>query len=234
MRKCSFTLMEVLLAMAIIGIIAGSVANQIKNVSADKVKLSFKNNYLHMSKTIDSITSDENILPASIFAYNDETGKGVRVTFCNAVYSLDKNGNTVNDFKLFPRAFLERTGGVTNYTEIGNGFAGSGYTFDTKNGSHWVVRRNPKNMACHMNDVDDIDRTDFVMIFDVDGINKGSNCPYSGDNLDQDYNGDCTNPDTFKFGLTVNNKILPDTKTVYDGLTLDDYIKEHNLLKDKF
>lgn len=226
--------MEVLLAMAIIGIIAGTVANQIKGVSADKVKLTFRNNYIHMSNTIDSIISDENILPASQFARNSITGKGVKVTFCNASHSLNNSGDIIEDFDIFTRAFLERTGGVTSSTHIGSGFSGSGYRFDTKNGSHWVVRRNPKSMACYVNDVDEIDRTDFVIIFDIDGINRGSNCPYTGDNLDEEYDGDCTNPDTFKFGLTVNNKILPDTNTVYDGYKLKDYMRVNNLLKDKF
>lgn len=234
MKKCSFTLMEVLLAMAIIGIIAGTVANQIKGVSADKVKLSFRNNYIHMSNTIDSIVSDENLLPASQFARNSETGKGVKVTFCNATHSLDRNGNLISDPDIFSRAFLERTGGITGSSHIGEGFIGAGYRFDTKNGAHWVVRRNPKNMACYMNDVDEIDRTDFVIIFDIDGINKGSNCPYTGENLDEEYDGECSNPDTFKFGTTISNKILPDTNPVYDGFTLEDYIKENNLLKDKF
>lgn len=237
MKKSSFTLMEVLLAMAVIGIIAGAVANQIKGISADKVKLSFKNNFNHMSQTIDSIVADENILPASHYStYDDKTGKKERRTFCNAYYALDNNGNTVEDFNIFAKEFVNRTGGVTNQVTVGNAASmadSPGIAFDTKNGSHWVVRRNPQNLSCQTEDVDDIAKTDFIIIFDIDGIHRGSNCPYTGTNLSTEVKS-CSNPDTFKFGTTVTNKILPDTKTVYNGRNLSEYMRINNLLKDKF
>lgn len=235
MKKISFTLMEVLLAMAIIGIIAGAVANQIKKVSADKVKLTFKNNYNHILNTVNAIASDENVLPAAYHrGYDSTTGKKIRLTFCNAVYSLDNAGNTVSDFNIFPRAFLERTGNVVSSEIISSP---AGYRFTTKNGSYWVVRRNPESMVCRIKDVDNAKESDFVIIFDIDGINQGSNCPYTGENLNEVVadSSICSNPDTFKFGVTINNKVVPDkVQGLYDGEMMSDYLKEHNFIQDKF
>ncbi len=240
MKKISFTLMEVLLAMAIIGIIAGAVANQIKKVSADKVKLTFKNNYNHILNTVNAIASDENVLPAAYYTtYDSTTGKKFRLNFCNAIYSLNISGNSVVDYAIFPRAFIERTGNIVSSEDIGtisNIATAPGYRFTTKNGSYWVVRRNPKNMVCRTTDVDNADESDFVIIFDIDGINQGSNCPYTGENLDEVTveKSDCSNPDTFKFGTTINNKVVPDKNTYYNNKTLKDYLETNNYIKDKF
>ena len=240
MKKNAFTLMEVLLAMAIIGIIAGSVANQIKKVSADKIKLTFKNNYNHMVSTVDAIASDENVLPAVFYTDLDRTtGKKAKVSFCNATQSLDASGNSVLDFAIFPRAFMERTGNIVTSSSIGNKSnmtSSPGFRFTTKNGSYWVVRKNPLSMVCHVNDVDNADQADYVIIFDIDGLDQGTNCPYTGENLNEVTveESDCSNPDTFKFGTTINNKVVPDRNTYYDGYTLKDFLKTNNYLKDKF
>lgn len=230
--------MEVLLAMAIIGIIAGAVANQIKKVSADKVKLTFKNNYNHILNTVNAIASDENVLPATYYTtYDSTTGKKIRLNFCNAIYSLSNAGESVIDYAIFPRAFVERTGNILSSEDIGTKSditTAPGYRFTTKNGSYWVVRKNPKSMVCRTIDVDNADEGDFVIIFDIDGINQGSNCPYTGVNLDEILGTNCSNPDTFKFGTTINNKVVPDKNTYYNNRTLKDYLETNNYIKDKF
>lgn len=220
MKKISFTLMEVLIAMAIIGIIAGATANSIKNISANRSKLEFRNAYTHMTRTLDDIYSDSTIFPFG-------------VTMC------------MTNPEEFVEAFKDRTAGAAVKK-----LYSSGYAFSTKQGSYWVVRRNPNLNVCYVNDVIDIDKADFWIVFDVNGLEKGPNCPYSGEDLGTNGGlmGACSGaPDTFKFGLTVSGKILPDTKINYDiissfstGVThsrkvnLKDYIEENNLLKDNF
>lgn len=207
MKKIAFTLMEVLIAMAIIGIIAGATANSIKNISANRNKLEFRNAYNHMTRTLDDIYSDKMLFPAN-------------VNMCTV------------DQQEFVDAFMNLTAGASSEQSFSMGRA-----FSTKQGSYWVIRRNPALMSCYANDVADIEKADFLIVFDVNGPEKGSNCPYSGDDLGT--NGGMiplclTTPDTFKFGLTVTGKILPDTKKNYRSKDLKDYIEQNNLLKDNF
>lgn len=220
MKKIAFTLMEVLIAMAIIGIIAGATANSIKNISANRNKLEFRNAYNHMTRTLDDIYSDKMLFPANVNMCTVEQQE-----FVDAFMNLTAGANSEQSFSM-------------------------GRAFSTKQGSYWVIRRNPKLKTCYTNDVADIDNADFWIVFDVNGLEKGPNCPYSGEDLGTNGGlmGVCSGaPDTFKFGLTVSGKILPDTKINYNiissfstGVThsrkanLKDYIEENNLLKDNF
>ena len=47
MNKKAFTLVEVLLAMTVVGIIAAVTANSLGNITANKTKVAFQNNYKH-------------------------------------------------------------------------------------------------------------------------------------------------------------------------------------------
>lgn len=212
MKKISFTLIEVLISMAIIGIVAGAIANSIKNVSANKTKIAFKNCYTHMTRTLDNIYSD-----GEIFSRRYGTSQSdISMCRCN--------------WKEFVDAFKDLT--LVDTWDTTKSFS-NGWGFTTKQGSYWVVRRNPNIMHCYITDVNDIDNADFWIIFDIDGPNKGSNCPYYGDDLNSE-NSSCTSPDTFKFGLTETGKILPDTKTYYNDMNLKDYMEDNYFIKDKF
>lgn len=208
MKKISFTLMEVLIAMAIIGIIAGATANSIKNISANRTKIEFRNCYNHMTRTLDDLHSDKMLFPA-------------KVNMC----TLDHDS--------FVKAFFDLTAGAIKKTDLG-----TGYAFTTKQGSYWVVRRNPNVNTCYIVDVDDISKADYWIVFDINGLEKGPNCPYDGDDLGTDggpFKFCSEAVDTFKFGITVNGKILPDTTHTYKGGgNLTEYIEENNLLKDNF
>ena len=81
MKKSAFTIMEILLAMAIVGVIAGATMNSIKNITANKVKTAFQNNYNHMQRTIATIVSDETLYPAIYDGYVD--GKKLSQSFDN-------------------------------------------------------------------------------------------------------------------------------------------------------
>lgn len=237
MKRISFTLIEVLLAMAIVGVIAGATANSLKNVSANKVKVAFQNNYNHMQSTMDRIFSDENILPATYFSSYDSAGKAVRNPLCQWTYKINSAGESVEDFSVIPEAFMDLTAGVLNSKVIGSG-TGVGYAFETKNGSYWVVRKNPQNTTCNPDDVTDISKTDYIILFDVDGIYSGSNCPYdlSLSNASQlgVSGSNCTHPDTFKFGTVISYKLIPDTKTYYASKNLKTFMKDNNFIQTKF
>ncbi len=212
MKKISFTLMEVLIAMAIIGIIAGATVNSIKNISANRTKIEFRNCYNHMTRTLDDLYSDKMLFPA-------------KVNMCTM------------DQQEFVTAFKDLTAGSTIEQTFSG--LGSGIAFTTKQGSYWVIRRNPELRTCHMTDVDDITKADYWIVFDINGLENGSNCPYSGKDLgtnNSDSRAICpgASPDTFKFGLTVTGKILPDTKQNYNLKTLTEHIELYNLLKDNF
>lgn len=234
MKRISFTLIEVLLAMAIVGVIAGATANSLKNVSANKVKVAFQNNYNHMQSTMDRIFSDENILPATYFSSSyDSAGKAVRNPLCQWTYKINSAGESVEDFSVIPEAFMDLTAGVLNSKVISG--TGVGYAFETKNGSYWVVRKNPQNTTCNPDDVTDISKTDYIILFDVDGIYSGSNCPYNLSATNAGVTGsNCKNPDTFKFGTVTSYKLIPDTNAYYNGKKLETYMEENNFIQTKF
>lgn len=232
MKKSAFTIMEILLAMAIVGVIAGATMNSIKNITANKVKTAFQNNYNHMQRTIATIVSDETLYPAIYDEYVD--GKKKQIKFCeaNAEYELDSIGNTVQNQNKFQMAFENLTGGILYSSTINSDTTAIGRVFETKNGSYWMVR---KNGDCRNYDIgNDVTQADYIIIFDNDGINQGSNCPYTGTDFTDIMTSGCTNPDTFKFGLTDNDKILPDNKAYYNGKSLETYMKENNFINQKF
>ena len=235
MKKSAFTIMEILLAMAIVGVIAGATMNSIKNITANKVKTAFQNNFSHLQRTVDTIISDETLYPAIYWENQyDSAGKKRKVSiYCgpSAEDELNANGDTIQNPNKFPMAFENLTGGVLYSSTINANTAAVGRVFETKNGSYWMVRKNV--MACMMLDTTDISQADFIFVFDVDGINQGSNCPYTGTDFTT-INTGCTNPDTFKFGLTTNTKIIFDNKAYYNGKNLETYMKENNFINQKF
>lgn len=205
MNKKAFTLVEVLLAMAIVGIVAAVTANSLGNISANKTKLAFQNNYKHMNEVVNSIITDETIYPKIALSSYDDFGRMERVSMCNY------------DSEMFPKQFLEHTK-VIQQTKITGG-----YSFETTSGTFWVVVKNPSIGGCSTPSAG-FDNSDYYITFDVNGISEGTNCPYSGSSLNSISSGTCSNPDTFKFGLSSDGVVIFDNQSIYNGKDLRTYL----------
>ena len=218
MYKKAFTLVEVLLAMTVVGIVAVVTANSLGNISANKTKTAFQNNYKHLVQTVNEIVTDETLYPKIIdFDNVDETGRNERVSMCKY--------NT----KLFPKSFLDLTNTVTNTAIIKSSIT-YGYSFDTTGGSYWVVKKRTEDNTClSSGDTNLLTSADYTITFDVNGPTEGSNCPYSGSDLATS-TAACSSPDTFKFGFSYNNKIIFDNATVYNGQNLKNYIDTQHFI----
>lgn len=233
MKKTAFTLMEILIAMSIIGVLAVATMNNIGKAQANKTKEAFRNCYNHMEQTIASIMSDEVVYPHIL------CDKSVNATFCSNM--LDSSGRT----KIFPiRMFsYHDSTGVTSFMNSGGvsmmfpslfvsrsaasdivvDKTASCYECMLKNGSYWAIcHKSSQNTG----NITDISKADFTITFDVNGRNNGTNCPYSGSSLSTGPTN-CAKPDTFKFGLTYDNKIIPDNNTVYNGVKLGTFMTEY-------
>ena len=200
MRKSAFTIMEILLAMAIIGILAAVSVNSMGKMSANKVKTGFQNCYRHTIETVNSIVSDETKFPVITqnSATYDETGHSKVMPLCKMYEMNESTGVTSSNQYLFPLIFKDATTAVSA-TSLSNG-----WKFTTKNGSFWLV----KYQKCS-----------------TSGTEEGTNCPYDYKNSDDPSGSNCKYPDTFKFGLTYENKLLPDENKYYNGKTLADYME---------
>ena len=77
MKKFAFTLIEVLIAMSVIGIITAATANSIKNITTNKTKHTFQNCYNHIIQTVADITNKEELYPVveDVNSRIDETGR---------------------------------------------------------------------------------------------------------------------------------------------------------------
>lgn len=221
MKKTAFTLMEILLAMSIIGVLAVASMNNIGKIQSNKTKEAFRNCYNHMEQTVSSIISDDSIYPKITWGNTlDSTGKVRRYPI--RMFGFDSSGNAIfsqnMQSNLFPQTFIDRTS-TTDTSRSGSIY----YRCTAKNGSYWVIYANSSQSS---GKITNIANADYIIIFDVNGLYNGTGCPYSGENLT---NGptNCTKPDTFKFGLTYDNRIITDTNSVYNGKTLSKFMEDY-------
>lgn len=232
MKKIAFTLMEILIAMSIIGVMATATLSQLKRISADKTKMAFKNCYNHMLKLTDKIISDETLYPNIPWAGqgNDSTGHPNRVPLkrINIEYKNDIKDNRVeilDNSLYFPLLFqsLSQT--------PDNNLSSSETYFTLKDGSYWTITMDYNTPIDLNENITDIAKADYRITFDVNGLNEGTNCPYNGSYLSNHTSGTCEHPDTFKFGLTWNNKIITDSNSYYNGKNLATFLSENKYIE---
>lgn len=213
MKKTAFTLMEVLVAMSIIGVVAAATVNSIKSVTANKTKLAFKNGYNHIVQTVATMASDFPDIPLD--GTNDGTGHPLKCSMCEYDYPF------AHEFILTHSKFTKIHHQIENLGALP--FVGA---FETAGGAYWIVWKNPRN-ACERPAPEQMAQSkeaDYFIMFDVNGPFEGTNCPYQV-LKPLDTGIDCENPDTFKFGIARNNTVVPDNSAkVYRGQFLEIYM----------
>ncbi len=234
MKKFAFTLIEVLLAMSVVGVIAAATINSVKNATANKSKLAFRNAYNHMRSTIDAITSDDTIYPFIRVTSGDGTTTSgesryltKRVSICTISQQTGLN---------VPATFRD----MTKYTNSKSIVSNRGYAFETAGGIYWAIWKNPESNYCYGGKQSrHMQNQNYIVMFDINGPYEGTNCPYNITNPEAE-GTNCSNPDTFKFGFGGDENILvnDDYKggnpvNIYNGKTLSNYLKDNDYLQTK-
>jgi len=223
MKKSAFTLIEILIAMTIIGIIATATATSIKNISYNKDKLAFQNGYNHIVQTVAAMASDETLYPNVPTGALDTTGHPIRQSMCEMGYPFADF--FVKEHSKFTK--IINYAGLEPHMNLG---------FETAGGASWFVFKNPRNNYCEGPAPEQIrqsEEADYFVMFDINGAYEGPNCPF---NIQQPLGkgNACKYPDTFKFAIDRFNNVLFDNYgNYYRDTVMSEYIKKENFLQTK-
>lgn len=217
----AFTLVEVLLALAIVGVIATVTANQLRKMQADKIAISFQNCYNSMSSAIKNMYEDEVNYPKISTGIYDSEGNMKLVGFANFNGYTTVDGQIGFDGLKFAQLFADEIG--AEYV-ISSDLSKFGMIFSAKNGSDWLVQV-PKPALSE-------ESSYIVIIFDTNGKQEGPNCPMQLQFVDDTSvpGINCAKPDRFRFYVSANGKITPDTAKIYNNEDLETYIQDNHLL----
>ena len=122
MLKKGFTLMEILIAMALVGILAAVVSPNIARISPHKQKALFIKAYTRTEIAISNLINDAEIYPT---VYEPGEGKFLKFGLCNQdepIGTMAKNGYTGPEFtgaKKLSSVFAIELGGIVEAAEEG-------------------------------------------------------------------------------------------------------------------
>ena len=187
MRKNGFTLQELLISMAIIGIMAAAIAPAINSIMPDKRKAMYMKAYNTLTNTTNEILSDPSLYWTT---YNENTGEATCMGLgcqdlptsyapCDNV-DLKCNGT----ISKFPNLFATKV----NYVEIsGPPYDGSFFKVDLKtvDGVDWLFQATSNTFT----------KVEYKLIIDVNykNTNEKNKCTYNSST--------CPNPDKFEFKI---------------------------------
>ena len=227
----AFTLVEILLALAIVGIISAVTANQLRKMQVNKVFVSFKNCYSSMASTIRNLYDDEfNYPKISTGDYNSETGEMELLGFANHYYSSSSTSQPTRSSTKFSMLFMKDMLGSKATNNYVLDSSKHGIQFSAPNGSDCLVQ------VLYLDEPSDANQGYILIVFDANGKQEGPNCPVKMDFVNtgagqrDESETSCTNPDRFRFYITKNGKILPDESKIYNGTDLETYMFDNNLI----
>ena len=253
----AFTLIEILLAMAVIGVISAVAANGLKNVNVNESRLRFKKIYEHFSKTITDMQADENVYPhVALFdgeteVLNSRTGEAVMLGFSNPYIMQNSVNNLVKN--KFAKQLKERTAGSVQTT---NDETNGKYVFTAKDRSYWYIDNfhltdNLANKATTRNVEDGKEPKKNLSVpyglgyavvkIDVNGTDKNPNCPnitaWTAESNSSDLTVTATPcsdkiiPDTFLFKVYTDGTIeIPDNFQTVTGHNQRQYLLNNHFL----
>ena len=184
MKKFGFSLMELLIAMVIIGIIAIIMLSTIRNTMPNEEQIMFKKAYGIASRTISEMINDDDMYWDSS---DDDGGVGfanTQATIADITGASTPNPSGDGKFCILFASFINATTGAscTSHSKMSAGSAPSGYSFKSHDGMTWQLPyTNFGGSSANENDY-------YNIIVDVNG-DKGGNC-FDGEK-------DCKKPDRF-------------------------------------
>ena len=232
--KRGFTLSELMIAMAVLGILLALVIPIIANTRPDEFKMLTKKAYFVTEQIVSSLINDPQLYPDSTMYCTDEESGGTCYYGFDDVSSVAYNGHTANEYiyweeAKFPRLFAEQLNVAEGYDSED---VTKDYDFPSSNSSSITTTDGIKFEFNY----------DSSSSYDSDaeapgpGIISGcwanSNSPTKKCTLLIDVNGDsdpncletdddCTHPDQFRIEIQTNGRMH-----VYEGdTTAASYIK---------
>ena len=215
-QKNAFTLAEVMVTLALIGILASIMLPVISKARPNKQKAMFKKAYYVAERMVYELVNDEDLYPATGDKVGfDNTGE---VEYMNSSYgSKDDEGKQKSKFcELFARK-VNTTSDSVSCTADSASFSNSP-SFTTTDGIAW-------HMPYTDFSANNAGSSTQIIRVDVNGTTK-PNCEYK-DNTQASAEGvsACLNPDRFVI------KIEPDGKMYVDGLKEKEYLSSNDSLR---
>lgn len=215
MGKRGFTLSELLIVLAVTGIVAAIILPVIDGLMPDKTKINYLKAYDELGSNIKSLVTDTSLFP--ILLKEGTTDIDV------SQYPLINNTQPLRaPFKDDTKYSGEKKlCNIIAYTFGADSCRNTSYpdksSFTTSNGIEWWISQTKREIDPDNNTI--LYQTDIYV--DVDSSKKSSNCMYGESN--------CKNPDRFKFLLAADGRLVP-----ADPVGIHYINTRKNLLKKKF
>lgn len=222
----SFTLIEILIAMGIIGVISAIAAIGLKNIDANEIKIRLQKCYNHLNQSVVTLYTDEILYPklpvtdsSNNIIRSNENGKYALMGLSNSYVTNETTGIPTSVANKFGLQMQNQTVGAINKYNKDKIVA-----FLAKDTSYWVVDTNTLQTATNA--------TGYAIVsIDVNGLDAGPNCPVTGETLSTTSTATCTVADTFVFNVYANGevKIQATTGTNFNQL---EYLNNNKFLGD--
>lgn len=200
-RFKAFTLTELMIALAVIGVLVAVVTPAIMRTRPNKNKMMIKKSYYEAEKIVSSLINDETLYIDGRDACNSQTASSTRGG-CNWGFddynSVVYDGETYANGTKFPGLFGAKLNFRTSDT--------TNWIYTTSDGVIWYLS-GTANQWGHTNTSKPSDITNGSIIIDVNGAD-GPNCRQNGKNQ---ANADCTGSaadfDQYQIDISVTGKM---------------------------
>lgn len=192
-RKIGFTLAEVMITIAVLGVLAAILIPAVMNTSPDQSKVMFKKSYYTLEKTVQAMINDDTYYPAEQI----DAGTGKSLGFNYATISAGMNVPAGNNKFCYLFSQSVNTIGTVNCTALSSG-TGT-FSFQTADGIMWYFTK--WDFPFDVNE-----DNDSLVVVDV----NGSRVPNCGASVTGGADVACPSgktQDRFKIGIRYDGKI---------------------------
>lgn len=200
-RFKAFTLTELMIALAVIGVLVAVVTPAIMRTRPNKNKMMIKKSYYEAEKIVSSLINDETLYIDGRDACNSQTASSTRGG-CNWGFddynSVVYDGETYANGTKFPGLF----GAKLNYRTADT----TSWIYTTSDGVIWYLG-GTANQWDHTDTSKPSDITNGSIIIDVNGAD-GPNCRQNGKNqANTDCTGSAADFDQYQIDISVTGKM---------------------------
>lgn len=200
-RFKAFTLTELMIALAVIGVLVAVVTPAIMRTRPNKNKMMIKKSYYEAEKIVSSLINDETLYIDGRDACNSQTASSTRGG-CNWGFddynSVVYDGETYANGTKFPGLFGAKLNFRTSDT--------TNWIYTTSDGVIWYLS-GTANQWGHTNTSKPSDITNGSIIIDVNGAD-GPNCRQNGKNqANTDCTGSAADFDQYQIDISVTGKM---------------------------
>ena len=201
-KENAFTLAEILIVIAVIGVLSVFVLSSLSNATPDKNKVMFKKAYSITERTVQELINDETLYP-----YNQDLWGFMNAIQVQIPGEAIGQRTVANSGDKFAVLFKDKLNVVESSPKTNHN-----YVFTTTDGITWTIPDGAFTRSSNANNAK-------VITVDVNGNSKGANC-YASDNL-QDH--DC---DQFRILVYFDGKVNVTGTVEREFLTSDSLKRE--------